>query len=81
MHGEVSAPGRAQKAELRRTDLHLEVRPVLYQQHPFLCRLLTMARLTEKLEKYCANKRIPMPEPPPPKRRGELLSPACLSPC
>ena len=41
---------------------------------------LTTDRLTEKLEKYCANKRIPMPEPPAPKRRGELLSPACLSP-
>ncbi|KAL1674768.1 hypothetical protein EV122DRAFT_293176 [Schizophyllum commune] len=29
-----------------------------------------ISRLTEKLEKYCANKRIPMPEPPAPKRRA-----------
>ncbi|KAL1713871.1 hypothetical protein EV715DRAFT_210725 [Schizophyllum commune] len=31
-----------------------------------------IARLTEKLEKYCANKRIPMPEPPAPKRRAPV---------
>ncbi|KAL1751546.1 hypothetical protein FB107DRAFT_293823 [Schizophyllum commune] len=45
-------------------------------QHPVELKKLNgigptcISRLTEKLEKYCANRRIPMPEPPAPKRRA-----------